>query len=144
MPANPFGSFTFAYKGNPLGRNPLGFYITLQNESLGHCLTTALTNPNPSEVATLLAYEELVGERGFEPPTPWSRTRWPKEASMTPSDPLQHGSPVFMRARRIVAALHVYPSDRERNLPRRVGMGGLRHKPRHKIPGVSQRAGRSP
>ena len=24
--------------------------------------------------------KRLVGARGFEPPTPWSRIRWPKEA----------------------------------------------------------------
>jgi hypothetical protein len=41
---------------------------------------------------------------------------------------------VFMRVRRILPALHMYPSDSERNLPTGVGMGGLRHKSRHKIP----------
>jgi hypothetical protein len=33
----------------------------------------------------------------------------------------------------IQAALHVYPSDRDRHLPMGVGIRGLRHKLRHKI-----------
>jgi hypothetical protein len=28
----------------------------------------------------------MVGERGFEPPTPWSRIQWRKEDQVTPSD----------------------------------------------------------
>ena len=39
-----------------------------------------------------------------------------------------------MRVRTHVAAPHLYPSDSTRHLPIRAGMGGLRHKPRHKIP----------
>jgi len=37
-----------------------------------------------------------------------------------------------MRVRRIFAAPHLYPNDSARHRPSRVGMGGLRHKLRHK------------
>src|SRR5256885_5940297 len=33
---------------------------------------------------------ELVGERGFEPPTPWSRTRCSTRLSHSPTLPLRH------------------------------------------------------
>ena len=33
----------------------------------------------------LLIYKELVGERGFEPPTPWSRTRCSTRLSHSPT-----------------------------------------------------------
>ena len=39
---------------------------------------------------------------------------------------------VFMRVRRIFAALHLYPSDSDLQRPRRAGMRGLRHMSRHK------------
>lgn len=39
-----------------------------------------------------------------------------------------------MRVRRIFTALHVYPSDSARHSRIGAGMGGLRHKARHKIP----------
>jgi hypothetical protein len=42
-----------------------------------------------------------------------------------------------MRVRRIFPALHLYPSDSERNLPTGAGMEGLRHKSRHKIAAAS-------
>jgi hypothetical protein len=40
---------------------------------------------------------------------------------------------VFMRVRRIFAAPCLYASDKARTLPTGVGMGGLRHKPRHNL-----------
>jgi len=47
---------------------------------------------------------------------------------MTPSDQQWHRSPVLTLVLRIFPAPRLYPSDKARTLPRRVGMRELRHK----------------
>src|SRR6266849_217842 len=74
---------------------------------------------------------DMVGERGFEPPTPWSRIRWPQEVRVTPRVLRQHGGPLFMQLSRISLASQVCPNDTEQTHARRAGMHGLRHKERH-------------